>query len=142
MELEDTVCGFHRSKELVDRLGVYLDTIYYWYTPDGYQNERKLIHRDYVPENANGYPYFPAPTVAELGVLLPAKIKEFDYWFLNICKNSQGAWMIDYRQDTDQETWIIREWEFEPCFSLVQALANALIWLLEHNFVKVKDLKL
>jgi hypothetical protein len=142
MKIEDQVCSFEQAKKLID-LGVVLDTTYYYYTPDGYMNERKLIHCDYVPSNSNGYPYYPAPNVAELGVLIPKFVSIIGpddelwescmpttYWF-------DEQWNMDFQWFETWESIYVVNGETEA-----QARAEALIWLINNNYIIQGDLKL
>jgi hypothetical protein len=145
MKIEDQVCSFEQAKRLYE-LGVgfvwskdcptwtweYGDAIEKWYVT-AYEHDWAL-QTDLV--------WYPAYTVAELGVLLPKEVmfpcegrgyyrgELTCYWF-------DGDWCADYTIPESTESLHTHSAETEA-----QDRAAALIWLIENKHVDPKELKL
>jgi len=108
MKLEDQVCSFEQARKLTE-LGVTLDTTFHWES------------------------FYPALTVAELGVLLQP------YTVVRNVDKGKIYWRLldDYH---------LPRWESKaPLFykdTEAEGRAEALIWLIENGYVKVESLKL
>lgn len=142
MKIEDQVAAFEQAKKLV-ALGVKIDTQFYWVEAPSDLRDTALITKAQIDE-ADSMGWFnpiPAPTVAELGLLLPKEMRfknidgdiigSLTFYFF------EGEWVTDYMlPDSGEslETFIGR--------TEAQARAEALIWLLENNYLNPKDLKL
>jgi len=154
---EKQVCSLDQAKKLVE-LSVVLDTEKYWVS-DTRQKPYYLKTKISNPELSETpeftktridsmmrlYPgqAYPAPNVAELGVLLPKEVffpcegrghyykSELTcYWF-------DGDWYADYTKSGSTESLHTFKAETEA-----QARAEALIGLLENEQLKPEDLKL
>jgi len=129
MEKESGVC----SRELAQRLkksGEKQKCLWYWQ----YNGEDHLLP-EYTLECGRGYGISKkdcyAPTVAELGERLPARIidNEGSEWFLEIWKVNPGKWEVKYRNgDCD---FIIERGD-----RLANAMAKMLIYLLENKLIE------
>jgi hypothetical protein len=128
MKIEDQVCSPKQGCKLK---GLHVKAIphYIWEFANKWHLCEWRILEDWIP----------AYTVAELGVLLPinnsvslpcAEIwKDADGWYYDACG--------DY-PCTDRAY----EYSKAPLETEAQAKAEALIWLLENNYLKAEDLKL
>lgn len=133
MKIEDTVCSLKQSKKLAE-LGVKLDTLYVWFRHtnkfvSSVKSHKWFLMRSFERTQMLHAERFPALTVAELGVLLfPDQV-----FFNPEC----GLWGLI---DSDGcETHIL---ENSYSFNETQARADALIWLIENEYVNAKELKL
>ncbi len=138
MKLEDQVCTLKQAQKLV-KLGLVLGTTYVWQKRG---SDYQLASRYNLA--AKSKDSFPAPNVAELGVLLPAglMIEDAHHWLET--NKADASFLTGYIQKANtphsshDELWVckfIKETE-------AQARADALIWLIENGFVKVGSLKL
>lgn len=124
---ENHVCSFKQAEKLL-RLGLNLET--YWF----YRTNGTLITVDNFHWAAESF--MPAYTVAELGVLLGCYQLNYDHY--------DKLWRVT-RQSSILPNKTV---EFITVLLRIspgdenQARAAALIWLIENDFVKVKNLKL
>jgi hypothetical protein len=134
MKIEDQVCSFKQAKKLAE-LGIDLPTMYRWQVDqsrgDG-ESSPKLVLSDY-----------PAPTVAELGLLLPTVINldEEDLYLQGTIGNRRGEFYYIWFQSSLSNG----EWEIFPSIEQeteAMARADALIWLIENDYVDVAELAL
>jgi hypothetical protein len=143
MKLEDNVCTIEQAKRLVE-LGVRLKTYFIWSAC------KELVIRDprndnrwYLP-NPPGY-YYPAPSVTELGVLLPwgirvndddiVELEQYNIYRLLIWKVHNKAFNADYFND--ENTPLINRWSSE---NLSKILTDRVIVLLENEYIKPEEL--
>jgi hypothetical protein len=139
MKLEKQVCSFMQAKKLSD-LGLKAVTYFYWVK--GENEEPTLIPCPANPETIRKKIY-PAPTVAELGILLPAEItyEDEDLYLQGTMGNRPGEfYYIWFQFATDNA-----EWELFPAIeedTEAEARAEALIWLMENGIVKPENLNL
>ena len=135
---EKQVCSLEQAKKL-DKMGVVLETTWMWWD----ENNMEPYVQIRVPLMSKYAKFYPAPNVAELGVLLPKEVffpcegrghyykSELTcYWF-------DGDWYADYTKSGSTESLHTFKAETEA-----QARADALIWLLENGQLKPEDLKL
>lgn len=136
MKIEDQVCTEEQARDL-QKLGVRLETVYSWSKQVSYFDGKEFVNyllRLTKEKNCCDLEFIPAPTVAELGVLL-------------------GGWLYHIRVDiglcdNDETTGFCKfcfafEGEYFQYFKTeAQTRAEALIWLLENEYIKPGDLKL
>ena len=122
MKIKDQICSFEQAKKLLE-LGVKLNTLWSYWTPDGYENEKIVVYQADLYE----HPYYPAPTVAEFGVLLGDFQVGFHWWDIKLyyVQLFLDGILMECRKETE-----------------AQARAEALIWLIENRYIKPEDLKL
>jgi len=142
--LVNQISTLEQSKILKDEYGLELDTYFVWhksYVPHSIEDEGgKMVistKEDAVFDLGKGLIdiYYPAPSCAELGVLLPATIitDKFDgeqEWWLNIDTEEGRRFYTGYDEeivDSKHET---------------HAKADLLIHLLKEKIVNPKDLTL
>lgn len=141
--IEETVCILDQSKRLVE-LGVVLESEKYWITYFDREPELKEIHyiKPIPAKTMTGY--YPAPSCAELGVLLPSYLilenpldgPNMNYNLL-IWKVTNKAFNVDYF--TEIHSILMNRWASE---NLASVMADRLICLIENNNIKPSDLKL
>ena len=132
MKLEDQVCTFEQARKFRYKLRLNLESFFVY--EDGAISKDKPLyvrsqHTNHIKRvEGYGVRYLPAYTVAELGVLLGKyQLVKFDNRW-QICKRivhpiiMLGVNRIDLPE--------------------AQARADALIWLIEEDFIKAEDLKL
>ena len=124
--LEKQVTSLELSKQLKDT-GVKQDSVYYWTWAEwNEKTEWVLIPRDRaIKLKKEKYSAF---TVAELGEMLPARIKtDYGSWnYLLIVKlENTKEWLIGYYHDEIKGN------------TLANACAKMLIYLIEHKLVEV-----
>jgi hypothetical protein len=130
MRIEDQVCSFEQAVKLSVLMPESLDDrerLFYW-EEDG----SKIIYNDEWMSSLAVY--YPAYTVAELGVLLPISVVVDGVYQIV----SSDKWENGYRTHiggTGGKASFIYETEAE-------SRAYALIWLIENGHIKAKDLKL
>jgi len=123
MKQEDKVCTLEQAKKLVE-LDIVLKTEYHW---------TENTHKEwYLNKVYNGchkeFPaFYPAPDVAELGVLL----KGYKVWI-----NSVGYWQLTKGNHLKE----LKTFNYK--FTEAQARCEALIWLIENDYIKPENLKL
>jgi len=142
MKLEDQVSTFEQAKIFKEKYGLELDTYFAWrknfIRDKDYPDEWVLdTLSDILFDLDKGLIdiYYPAPSCAELGMLLPATIitDKFDgeqEWWLNIDTEEGRRFYTGYDEeivDSKHET---------------HAKANLLIHLLKEKIIKPKDLTL
>jgi hypothetical protein len=127
MKLEQQVCSLELARKL-KKLGVEQDSIFFWCKFLG-SPDYDLISGENEPNEYDDL--ISAFTVAELGEMLPKKIRENEY--LRIIKNGKN-WEVAYGffdwdgfEDTCKRT----------DFTEADARAKMLIYLLENKLLKV-----
>jgi hypothetical protein len=129
MKIEDQMCSFEQARKLKS-LGLNIETLWSYEV-----DTREIVHdaSDCILKDL----YIPAPTVAELGSLLPKiiTVDEIEYFHSGSRMNHAGFFSMAYENDNQYlGTWM-EETE-------AQARAEALIWLIENGYVDPKELKL
>ena len=132
MKKEDQVCTLVQARKLVE-LDVKLSTLFYWVVGN---DEPRLVSSDQV-RDAMDVEKYPAPTVAELGMLLPWQIslEDEDLYLQGTIGNRQGEFYYIWFQSSIDNV----EWELFPAIERdteAEARAEALIWLIENEFAK------
>jgi len=98
MKVEDQVVSRELSMKL-EKLGVKQESLFYWIKYTGNKTVWELHYKKI--KRRHGFlvqEHFPAFTVAELGELLPYKVKNKlrgKYSYLNICKYVDNSWEVD-----------------------------------------------
>jgi hypothetical protein len=138
MKIENQVCSPEQAKELAER-GVKIKTVFrhgFWVD----ESYNTIFHSS-EPKGYgffNGYTFFPAPTVAELGVLLPCYIE-----VESIGPGDDGKrYFSSFRDDEGFRSEFANEYTSDLYATEAQARAAALIWLLDNKYIKQEDLKL
>jgi hypothetical protein len=144
MKIEDQVCSFKQAKKLAE-LGIDLPTMYRWQVDqsrgDGESSPKLVLSaKSGKKDSAKDYP---APTVAELGLLLPTVINldEEDLYLQGTIGNRRGEFYYIWFQSSLSNG----EWEIFPSIEQeteAMARADALIWLIENDYVDVAELAL
>lgn len=139
MRLEDQVANLELSKRL-DELGVKIDSYFYWYKNPN-SNEFKIFHhhRFELVQGSENYEFYPAYTVAELGIIIPHILQsknttQSDSHFETF-KNENNQWIVTY----------VLKHSMPPVIAILgdteaNARAKMLIWLIENGYVKVEEL--
>ena len=103
MKLENQVCTLEQAKILKDEFGLELDTYFAWHKSYIKSKERPegwvlytLADAVYDLEKGLIDNYYPAPSCAELGKLLPLKIVGEDYWLTKDCIGTKDIYMNGY----------------------------------------------
>jgi hypothetical protein len=131
MKIEDQVCSLEQAKTLF-KLGVNLKTVFrYGEWMDKSYHNIFYSSRPKGNEFINGYTFFPAPTVAELGVLLPQYVNVQET-SLFLCQDKREGIFI---------VWYPTLQTFSNKHE-AQARAAALIWLIDNDKINPKTLKL
>lgn len=138
MKLEDQVCSFTQAQKLV-ALGLDVCSYFLWQKND---NLPAIVvsEEQNGPKNSSCYP---ALTVAELGVLLPAEISvdDEDLYLQSTIGNRKGEFHYLWFQFGVDNA----EWDLFPAIEQdteALARADALIWLIENNYLNPAELKL
>lgn len=147
MEIKEQLVSFDLAREM-EELCVKQDSLWWWenYSKNAYGYVKELEVTDHscvedevptlglrVPKD---YVICSAYTVAELGEMLPARIKtDYGSWtYLHITKRENTKeWVLDYNYLLDIAE--IRE------NTEADARAKMLIYLIKEGYVKVEDLK-
>jgi hypothetical protein len=130
MELEKQCCTVEQAKELV-QLGVKIKTINIWYF-DTNLHEWKITgwETQYYWESSNlTIEWYPAYTVAELGILLSGYqiiLTPHDGWQVFSPEGMAYGFLAEYCDDLPE----------------AQARAHCLIWLIENNAINPEEQKL
>lgn len=135
MRLEDQVCSSELGKKL-DSLGIKQDSNFCWVRPwkkDRYEEDQELeliLTERYRLNGRNG---ISAPTVAELGEMLPEKVNGFSLWF----QKYDGMFYVAYYEDAHTDC---AETRFDTFLEKNEADARAkmLIHLIERGLVKTE----
>jgi hypothetical protein len=130
MKIEDQVCSFEQAKKL-HLLGLKVETIHrHGEWKDNIYHNLFSTRKPKPFSKNNGFTYYPAPTVAELGVLLGKyKLKE----------NFYGKHWVLYQT----EPFYFDLLDICPIDTPeAQARAEALIWLIENGYIDPKTLTL
>ena len=143
MKLEDQVCTFEQSLKLAE-LGVALPTTFYWSAKGKDRSDPaafKLTIKEENDETADTC--YSAFTTAELGILLPYELnlEDEDLYIQGTIGNRRGEFYYIWFQSSLDNV----EWELFPAIERdteAQARADALIWLIENEFVRVADLSI
>ncbi len=144
MKKEDQVCTFEQAKKLSE-LGVDLPTLFCWHSTGQYQSNEDqfvLVLTDEL-KGSNDSVCYPAPTVAELGTLIPYEIslEDEDLYLQGTIGNRQGDFYYIWFQSSIDNV----EWELFPAIEReteAEARAEALIWLIDNEFIKTADMAL
>lgn len=127
MKLEDQVCTLEQAKKLKE-LGVSIDTYATWYQnrefPDMIELDCCSNPNETSCLSVTMYDEYPAPSVAELGVLLPKDI------YVGGVLLGSGELKCHYE---------LKEKHFE---TEAQERTDRLIWYVEKGYIQAKDLKL
>lgn len=125
--IEEQVCLYEQAVKIKE-LGVELDT--YFIYLDGFDFKQELT-RKISGEIPGHVKIYPAPTVAELGVLLPCGIEcENTFYHLFISKPKAGGAVVEYVFGNGETILsIYRSIE-------AHARAEAFIWLIENGYIK------
>jgi len=135
---EKQVCSLEQAKKL-DKMGVVLETTWMWWD----ENNMEPYVQIRVPLMSKYAKFYPAPNVAELGVLLPKEVffpcEDRGHYYKSelTCYWFDGYWYADYTKSGSTESLHTFKAETEA-----QARAEALIGLLENGQLKPEDLKL
>lgn len=141
MKLEDQVCTFNQAVKLAE-LGVNLSSAFYWIAEGKGQSDPakfKLAVKEEDHDSADTC--YPAFTTAELGILLPYELnlEDEDLYIQGTIGNRRGEFYYIWFQSSLDNV----EWELFPAIEKdteAQARADALIWLIENDFVSTADL--
>ena len=128
MKLEDQVCSLEPAKKLKE-LGAAGESLYVWVNNPN-RDRGTNVDNWYLLKRADSYNFKevrrPAPTVAELGVMLPMSISSFK----SIPGEKRGAWQAtDFDTEPEQAGDQFADTEAD-------ARAKMLIHLLEKGLVK------
>ena len=140
MKLDEQVCSYSQAKKLA-QLGFTSTTQFYWITSESFgKTDPVLVSVQDQQTSAEGS-FYAAPTVAELGILLPTEISHEDelYYLQGTIGNRQGEFYYIWFQSSLDNA----EWELFPSIEKdteAEARAEALIWLIENDFVSVEKL--
>jgi hypothetical protein len=143
MKIEDQVCSFEQAKKLVG-MGLNLDTLFRFYllTNDHDYRLARNLHEAYsfdelleITTEGKEVNVFPAPTVAELGVLLPYTHPDNSDCRL-VCVKGLYDFTVFYEplKGFPRLQFI--------AVTEAQARAEALIWLIENKYLDPKTLTL
>jgi hypothetical protein len=135
MKIEDQVCTIEQSK----KLPLIHNTIYRYVIYEALNY--RLLSTDNLP--GGGYWWYPAYTVAELGVLLPAVLTVGCLNYSLTTEYMAGKCLISW-DCANYTTYEMDQFEGEIFIERTeaQARAAALIWLIDNNHVKAEDLEL
>ena len=139
MQLEDQMCSLELAKRLKE-LGVEQDSLFYYrtqYLYDGSDEIVLMINKFDSPRahERMSNPKYSAFTVAELGEMLPARLKpdlpSKKFARLDICKGTDSRWLISYYYDITlpPKNALIGNTEAD-------ARAKMLIYLIENDLIK------
>lgn len=144
MKVEEQVCSVTQSKQL-SQLGVTATPSFYWKEcaiPTKDKPSFQLVLADQL-EHKGSERYFPAYSVAELGLLLPAEIthEDEDLYLQGNIGNRKGEFFHIWFQSSIDNA----EWDLFPAIEQdteALARADALIWLLENSYINPSHLQL
>ena len=124
---EKQVCSLDQAKKL-DKMGVVLETTWMWWD----ENNMEPYVQIRVPLMSKYAKFYPAPNVAEFGILLDPYYVAFREYSFSIMKpptlNNQDDWEIKvFKRNGITEA---------------HARADAFIWLIDDRTIKTEDLKL
>ena len=147
MKIEDHVCSPEQAEKLMNLIGHALETQFYWLYNDAERaRDPILLSRDHVDDDMKtGHSFdcwlFPAPTVAELGVLLG---KYFNWLRLRIDDDSEDIGKYISRLQQPGLVHVASKMDHWINYEKTEANSKAyvLIWLIENDFLKVDGLKL
>lgn len=126
MKIEDQVCSLELAKKLKE-LGVKQESFCFWYK--NYSPDWQLrTDRDCLGEYWGGNLIYSAFTVAELGAILPMKLK---YKGMNLILQSNCKNIVAYRIANDLNSYILHQIQDTEA----NARAKMLIYLLENKLV-------
>lgn len=127
MRLENQVCTFEQANKLAGHFR--LESLFAYYVNQTTKENGVALTTILESNPRNGDILYPAYTVAELGFVL---------WWINIIKiEIDVSRKCFHLYNIYLEYYIKRNIENEA-----QARAEALIWLIENNLIKVEDFKL
>jgi hypothetical protein len=137
MELEDQVCSFEQAKKLIE-LEVAVDTTFYW---DCFNFETPKLVYPKVEDIIAFYDYpesfYPAPTIAELGILLDGGYYAVTHWSIRRMRNSNWG-LFNNRSFKNDPIYIY----LYPKHGENLARAESLIWLIKNDRIIPGELKL
>ncbi|MBU2513458.1 hypothetical protein KJ966_19120 [bacterium] len=143
MKIENQVCSVDQAKRLVE-LGIRLQTFFQWELPVNTKRSDPDVFSLSVVSSIPGKKVisYPAPSVAELGELLPTVIslEEEDLFIQGSLGKRRGEFHYIWFQSSLDNV----EWELFPAIEKdteAEARAEALIWLIENDYVKLEDLR-
>jgi hypothetical protein len=130
--IEEQVCSYSQAVKLF-MLGLKGGgSVFCWLGNDPYSKQRKIKLAAYVDHKL----WYPAYTVAELGVLLPANLHADDHTYhLFSGRSVDGEYFLGYETEPLKDDFM----QFSNT-NEAQARAAALIWLLDNNYIKAEDL--
>jgi hypothetical protein len=132
MKMEDRVCSFDQAKKLFELIG-NKGPFFSWEYGSHKKRWYVAIHDEEWAYQTNRK-WYPAYTVAELGLMLPE--------YVEIYNGDEDIFVAH----GDFATLVIGEgyWQShgEEFNTEAQARASALIWLLENDYIKPENIKL
>ncbi len=140
MKIEEQVCSYSQAKRLAE-LGLRLPTLFHWVPGEKSGDAVPAFLGDQDLPDSVAKEQYPAPTVAELGLLLPTEISldDEDLYLQGTIGNRRREFYYIWFQSSIDNV----EWELFPSIEKeteAVARAEALIWLIENEFVKVENL--
>ena len=135
MKLENQICTLNQAIKLKN-LEVPQKSLFFWEV-SGKRSEIKQAAEVDISKS------FSAFNVAELGLLLPCLVplEEEDYYLQGTIGNREGEFYYIWFQSSIDNV----EWELFPAIEKdteAEARAEALIWLLENDFLKAEELEI
>lgn len=131
MKLENQVCSLELAKRLKE-LGVRQESLYFWWRDNfGLESSKKESEHleNHKPNNPqNGWDYFSAFTVAELGEMLPLRLRILKKITLVVTYKGSKHWFVP----KDKEKLIF---EMKCDDTEANARAKILIYLLENKLI-------
>lgn len=131
MKLEDKVATFIQSQKII-HYGVNFKTHFYWVTDK--IGTVTFLDNDPYKASKFGWPvYYPAPDVAELGILLPGNAEiDVDVYKTSNLNEFQAVVYHKFKEDFDLKIFKTE----------AEARAEALIFLLSKGLIDPSSLKL
>lgn len=131
MKIENQVCTLEQAKRLAELLGEGMPSpTWYWIFDSSMKWQ--LFPKDYCDLEAEGIDYYPAYTVAELGLMLMEH--DDDYAFSSFYDSHMGFYCCDARKRDEDHTDGFRPLEnIVEADTEAQARAQLLIYLLEEG---------
>ena len=138
MKIENQVCTIDQAKK-IKALGVDLKTYFSWVNNGDDNPSYEVLPTLQITDPSKTI--YPAPTVAELGDLLPSSVslEDEDLFIQGSLGNRKGEFHYIWFQSSLDNV----EWELFPAVERdteAEARCEALIWLLENDFVTKEDL--
>lgn len=140
MELEDQCCSLELAKKLKD-LGVEQKSIFVWEYYDDQCHGLKYIPYAVVPNIYNKFKLYAAYTVAELGEMVPTKVRKQGWIEFKKIRNSATK-KYHYLCLYKEYAYHINEINYNcSAENEADARAKMLIYLLENNLITKKEIK-